>query len=322
MALLKRTAAGFILAARPSACVATIGNFDGLHLGHQALLAELDAAGARTGLARLCISFEPLSHEHFRPGGAFRVMGWRDKLQQLRACPVDYALTLSFNDNLSSLSARAFLDKYLLGWNARAVIVGHDFCFGHKRTGDVQFLQAYGREHGIDVRVLEPVLDDAHERASSSALRQLLAAGDLARAALMLGRDYSLIGRVRGGRRLGRELGFPTANLALSNKNPPLRGVYAARVRVLGSAGSEEALCSEGHWAAVNIGKRPSLDDGDTKLYCEAHLLDFDGDLYGRWLQLSFREFIRAERKFANLSELSEQIGADVARVRGLVGEG
>ena len=317
MALLKRTATGFALAARPSACVATIGNFDGLHLGHQALLAELDAAGARTGLARLCISFEPLSHEHFRPGQAFRVMGWRDKLQQLRACPVDYALTLSFNDHLSSLSARAFLDKYLLGCNARAVIVGHDFCFGHKRAGDVQFLQAYGREHGIDVRVLQPVLDDARERASSSALRQLLAEGDLARAALMLGRDYSLIGRVQGGRQLGRELGFPTANLALSNKNPPLRGVYAARVRVLDS---EEALCSEGHWAAVNIGKRPSLDDGDARLYCEAHLLDFDGDLYGRWLQLSFREFIRAERKFANLSELSEQIGVDVARVRGLAG--
>ena len=316
MALLKRTAAGFVLAARPSACVATIGNFDGLHLGHQALLAELDAAGARTGLARLCISFEPLSHEHFRPGGAFRVMGWRDKLQQLRTCPVDYLLTLSFNDHLSSLSARAFLDKYLLGFNVRAVIVGHDFCFGHKRTGDVQFLQAYGREHGIDVRVLEPVLDDARERASSSALRRLLAEGDLARAALMLGRDYSLIGRVQSGRRLGRELGFPTANLALSNKNPPLRGVYAARVRVLGSAGSEE------HWAAVNIGKRPSLDDGDTQLYCEAHLLDFDGDLYGRWLQLSFREFIRAERKFANLSELSEQIAVDVARVRELAGKG
>ena len=316
MALLKRTAAGFALAARPSACVATIGNFDGLHLGHQALLAELDAAGARTGLARLCISFEPLSHEHFRPGGAFRVMGWRDKLQQLRACPIDYALTLSFNDHLSSLSARAFLDKYLLDWNARAVIVGHDFCFGHKRTGDVQFLQAYGREHGIDVRVLQPVLDDAHERASSSALRRLLAEGDLPRAALMLGRDYSLIGRVQSGRRLGRELGFPTANLALSNKNPPLRGVYAARVR--GAAGSGEALCSEGHWAAVNIGKRPSLDDGDAQLYCEAHLLDFDGDLYGRWLQLSFREFIRAERKFDDLSELSEQIGVDVARVRGL----
>ena len=314
MALLKRTAAGFVLAARPSACVATIGNFDGLHLGHQALLAELDAAGARTGLARLCISFEPLSHEHFRPGGAFRVMGWRDKLQQLHACPVDYALTLSFNDHLSSLSARAFLDKYLLGFNARAVIVGHDFCFGHKRTGDVQFLQAYGREHGIEVRVLQPVLDDARERASSSALRRLLAEGNLARAALMLGRDYSLIGRVQSGRQLGRELGFPTANLALSNKNPPLRGVYAARVRVLGSAGSEE------HWAAVNIGKRPSLDDGDARLYCEAHLLDFDGDLYERWLQLSFREFIRAERKFANLSELSGQIALDVARVRELAG--
>ena len=315
MALLKRTAAGFVLAARPSACVATIGNFDGLHLGHQALLAELDAAGARTGLARLCISFEPLSHEHFRPGGAFRVMGWRDKLQQLRACPVDYALTLSFNDHLSSLSARAFLDKYLLGFNARAVIVGHDFCFGHKRTGDVQFLQAYGREHGIDVRVLQPVLDDARERASSSALRRLLAEGNLPRAALMLGRDYSLIGRVQSGRRLGRQLGFPTANLALSNKNPPLRGVYAARV-----LGSEQALCSEEHWAAVNIGRRPSLDDGDAQLYCEAHLLDFDGDLYGRWLQLSFREFIRAERKFDDLNELSEQIGVDVGRVRGLVG--
>ena len=234
MALLKRTASGFVLAARPSACVATIGNFDGLHLGHQALLTELDAAGARTGLARLCISFEPLSHEHFRPGGAFRVMGWRDKLQQLRACPVDYALTLSFNDHLSSLSARVFLDKYLLGFNARAVIVGHDFCFGHKRTGDVQFLQAYGREHGIDVRVLQPVLDDARERASSSALRQLLAEVIWTRATLMLGRDYSLIGRVQGGRQLGRQLGFPTANLALSNKNPPLRGVYAARVRVSG----------------------------------------------------------------------------------------
>ena len=300
--------------------MATIGNFDGLHLGHQALLAELDAVGARTGLARLCISFEPLSHEHFRPGGAFRVMGWRDKLQQLRACPVDYALTLSFNNHLSSLSARAFLDKYLLGFNARAVIVGHDFCFGHKRAGDVQFLQAYGREHGIDVRVLQPVLDDARERASSSALRQLLAAGDLTRATLMLGRDYSLIGRVQGGRQLGRQLGFPTANLALSNKNPPLRGVYAARARVLGAAASEEALCSEGHWAAVNIGKRPSLDDGDAQLYCEAHLLDFDGDLYGRWLQLNFREFIRAERKFDDLSELSEQIGVDVEKVRGLVG--
>ena len=312
MALLKRTAAGFALAARPSACVATIGNFDGLHLGHQALLAELDAAGARTSLARLCISFEPLSHEHFRPGGAFRVMGWRDKLQQLRACPVDYALTLSFNDSLSSLSARAFLDKYLLGWNARVVIVGHDFCFGHKRTGDVQFLQAYGREHDIDVHVLQPVLDDARERASSSALRRLLAAGDLPWAALMLGRDYSLIGKVQSGRQLGRELGYPTANLALSNRNPPLRGVYAARVRVLGAASAEE------RWAAVNIGKRPSLDDADAKLYCEAHLLDFDGDLYGRWLQLSFREFIRPEHKFANLNELSEQIGADVARVREL----
>ena len=312
MALLKRTAAGFALAARPSACVATIGNFDGLHLGHQALLAELDAAGARTSLARLCISFEPLSHEHFRPEGAFRVMGWRDKLQQLRACPVDYALTLSFNDSLSSLSARAFLDKYLLGWNARVVIVGHDFCFGHKRTGDVQFLQAYGREHDIDVHVLQPVLDDARERASSSALRRLLAAGDLPRAALMLGRDYSLIGKVQSGRQLGRELGYPTANLALSNRNPPLRGVYAARVRVLGAASTEE------RWAAVNIGKRPSLDDADAKLYCEAHLLDFDGDLYGRWLQLSFREFIRPEHKFANLNELSEQIGADVARVREL----
>ena len=312
MPLLKRELGGFSRARAPEACVASIGNFDGLHLGHQQLLQALQHAGAARNLPTLLMSFEPLSHEYFRRPAAYRIMGWRDKLQQLHTLGIDYVLTLSFNRRLSLMPAGTFLAKYLLGLRVRELIVGHDFRFGTKRSGDISKLKAYAAEQGIGLQVIEPVLSSAQQRLSSSALRVKLEEGDLGAAAAMLGRNYRLLGKVEPGRQLGRSLGFPTANLRLSNSNPALRGVFAARARLTG--GFNDGL--DDYLAAVNIGWRPSIAGGDKALSCEAHLLDFDQDIYGRWLQLEFTTFVRPELKFANLEQLRQQIALDVAAVR------
>ena len=301
-----------VFAPRPERCVATIGNFDGLHLGHAALLQALFAAKQRRRAPSLLLSFEPLSQEFFQARqNSYRILGWRDKATQLFAYPeLDYFYTLSFNPSFSQMSARDFLDRYVLALGVQSLVVGHDFAFGARRSGDLELLKKYTLEHDIELVVLDAVTESGNTRVSSSLIREHLRLGELAEVQSLLGASYKLSGKVIYGRQLGRSLGFPTANLHLNNRNPALHGVYAAWARLINSNDTNS------YAAAVNIGWRPSVEAQADQLSCEAHLLGFDSDIYGQRLELSFSKRIREEQKFQSLDGLKAQIVRDVSEVK------
>ena len=295
----------------PDSIVATIGNFDGVHRGHQALITALKRLAHRYQVPGVVISFEPLSHEFFRrEPSARRLQGVRDKCEALQSLGVDYIQILRFNQRLSAMTPEAFFQRNIAGKNVRGLVVGHDFRFGAGGRGTVESLRTLCVEAGVELVVIQAIAEAETTRISSSLLRQVIEAGDLDRVARLLGRPYSLCGRVVPGLQLGRTLGFPTANLKLSNPNPPLRGVFAAWARI----------CETGarYRAAVNIGIRPSIREGGRRLVCEAHLLDFDGELYGTHMKLDFTHRVRGERAFPNLEDLQRAIADDVDVIRHL----
>lgn len=290
-------------------CVATIGNFDGVHLGHLRVLHQVKEQSAALGLPSVVIVFEPQPREFFRPEAAPpRLTSLREKLSLLRAQQIDRVFCLRFNETLRALSAEAFIDQLLLnGLAVKYFVVGDDFRFGCDRRGNFELLQQAGRRHGFTVSNTQ-TFDVAGERVSSTRIRRVLADHDFALAERLLGRPYSISGRVGHGRKLGRQLGVPTANLRLARLRPPLQGVFAVRVHIVGG---------DCHTGVANLGIRPSVDGEQPQL--EVHLFDFNRDLYGQRLEVQFCHFIRTEQRFASLEELKRQIEQDMQQAQALL---
>ncbi|WP_148715572.1 bifunctional riboflavin kinase/FAD synthetase [Chitinolyticbacter meiyuanensis] len=280
-------------------CALTIGNFDGLHLGHRAMLAELRGAAAVRGLATALITFEPHPRELFAPADApTRLTSLREKIELLRSEGIDYLIIQPFNRRFAGIEALAFRDDVLARQlNVRYLLVGDDFRFGAKRAGDFALLQA---ATAFETHNLATVaLDGA--RISSTAVRDALAAGDMDHAADLLGRPYSISGRVIGGDKLGRELGFPTANIQLRHNRPPMQGIF-----VVEAHGLERPFPG-----VASLGVRPTVKGADAAPVLEVHLFDFNRQIYREHLTVRFLAKLRDEAKFDGLPALIAQIGRD-----------
>ena len=287
-------------------CAATIGNFDGVHRGHQAILARLRERARELGVPSCVVIFEPQPREYFSPQTApARLARLRDKVQLLADEQVDLVLCLAFNKRLSQLSASEFVDTILIdGLGVKHLEVGDDFRFGCDRVGDFDFLTQVGSLQGFTVEAAQTVEMDGL-RVSSTQVRKALAAADFERAEQLLGRPFCIEGRVLHGQKLARQLGWPTANVQLKRRRVPLTGVYLVSVDIDGKT-----------WPGVaNIGVRPTVA-GDGSAHLEVHLLDFAGDLYGRHLTVAFHHKLRDEQRFASLEALKSAIDADVAAAR------
>lgn len=292
-------------------CVLTIGNFDGVHLGHQAVLAQVKAQARGRGVPATVMTFEPQPQELFQPDKApARLTNLREKHSALRALVIDRHIVLEFNPKFASYPADEFIEQVLVDrLGVQFLVVGDDFRFGRGRAGDFAMLTEAGQRHGFAV-VDTHSYRQQQQRVSSTAIRAALAAGDFALAETMLGRPFAFSGRVAHGEKKGRTIGFPTANLALKRLHSPLQGVFSAAVTIADGRVFD---------AVVNIGRRPTLNGQRVQL--EAHLFDFAGDLYGQQLQVQPRHFIRAEQKFASFTELQRQIVLDAERAKALLAE-
>jgi riboflavin kinase/FMN adenylyltransferase len=295
---------------RDRGCVATIGNFDGVHLGHRAVFQRLLSRGDALGLPATVITFEPQPMEYFAPTVApARLTRLREKVAAIGQDGIDRILLLEFGPRLAGMDARNFIQHVLVeGLGVRFLLVGDDFRFGRNRAGDYALLERFGAElpaeKSFEVANLSTITHQ-EERISSTRIRELLATGDFERAKQMLGRPYKICGRVGHGDRRGRTIGFPTANINLHRRVSPLRGVYA--VRVHGAA-------EEARPGVANIGQRPTVAGIDERL--EVHLFDFDGDLYGAHLQVEFLLRLRDEQRFESFDALRAQIERDASSAR------
>jgi riboflavin kinase/FMN adenylyltransferase len=295
---------------RHRGCVATIGNFDGVHLGHQHMIAAVRARASELGLPAAVLTFEPTPREYFEgPAAPSRLTRLREKLEALALYGVDRVVVVRFDRRLQAMGADEFVERLLVyGLGVRHLVIGHDFQFARRREGNVGTLRAAGARRGFTVEEVDQFLVDG-ERVSSSLVRDALVRGDLDRATQLLGRPYRMAGRVRLGRKLGRKLGFPTANLALHRKVVPLWGIFAVRATGAGLAD---------HPAVASLGTRPTVDGTDPLL--EVHLFDFDGNLYRRYLDVDFIARLRDERKFESLDALVAQMHRDAAAARRALG--
>ncbi|VFM99217.1 MAG: riboflavin kinase / FMN adenylyltransferase [Candidatus Kentron sp. G] len=291
-------------------CVLTIGNFDGIHLGHRAVLTQLAKVGRQMRLPAVLITFEPQAREFFVPDSApIRLTRLREKLMALRELPLQRVCCLRFDHRLAGLEAPAFVDRLLhRGLGARYVLVGDDFRFGRRREGDVPMLRAEGARRGFEVGQM-PTCFVAGERVSSTRIRKALGSGDLATAQELLGRQYSLCGRIIHGDHRGTALGFPTANIDLHRRELPVTGVFAAEVHGL----AEKPIPG-----IANIGTRPTVDGVHGLM--EVHLLDFNRDVYSRLVQVRLLHKFRDERRFDSLEALKRQIREDTALCRAYFG--
>ena len=287
-------------------CVATIGNFDGVHLGHQAVLSQLALKGDMLGLPATVITFEPQPTEFFLPEKAPpRLSRFREKVEALRSYSIEQLCVLRFNEVLAGMSANDFIQKLLVkGLNVRYLVVGDDFKFGKDRKGDFALLKKMGEEHNFQV-VNMHTFAIAETRVSSTRIRQALTAGDLMLAQTLLGHPYKMSGRVAHGDKRGRTLGYPTANIHLHRAKVPLTGVYAVRLYGL----EDEPI--EG---IANVGVRPTIGEGTALL--EVHLFDFNKDIYGENVQVYFLHKVRDEKKFDGLPALVAQIERDCQSAR------
>ncbi len=290
-----------------SRAAVAIGSFDGVHRGHQAVVAALLNHARAEGLAPWVVTFEPLPKEYFAGSAApLRIQGLRDRVVALRAAGVPNVRCLRFNGQLAAESAEDFVQRVLVDdLSAARVVVGEDFRFGHGRKGDVAMLAQLGKQAGFATDVAPTELSGG-ERISSTRIRDLLASAQLDEAAALMGRPYSVSGRVRRGDARGREIGYPTANLVPVRALALAEGVYAV-----------EATCESGkrHAGAAHWGRRSWLGGGEHRL--EVHILDFAGDLYGQLLQVEFKRFVRADRAFESLDAMREQIEQDIGLIRG-----
>jgi riboflavin kinase / FMN adenylyltransferase len=294
---------------RPGRCALTIGSFDGIHLGHQALIARLREHAARLKGQAVLLTFEPTPREYLaaRPPPA-RLTSLRERWRILASGGPDLLWLLRFGEALRNLSAEAFAQLLARELGPACVVVGHDFRFGRNGEASAAVLSEAGRRLGFEVDVLEPVMLEG-ERISSSGVRAALASADFARARRWLGRPWAMRARVRPGLRLGRELGFPTANLPLERRRAPVAGIFA--VWVHGVAGA-------GLGGVASLGTRPTIAGSEALL--EAHVFDFAGDLYGREIEVEFVAKLRDEERFASLETLTVQMRRDAAEARRILG--
>lgn len=291
----------------PGGSVVTIGAFDGLHRGHQALLARVRERADALGLKAVAVTFEPLPRAYFSPHPVPRLGSVREKLAGMRQAGMDQVLMLRFNTALTAMPAERFVRDVLVGrLQAREVWVGAGFRFGHKRGGDFALLEHMGADLGFRARPMPPVEVEG-EQVSSSTLRQTLAAGDFDHAERLLGRPFSMSGTVVRGKQLGRTLGYPTANIPLGERVSPLHGIFAVRVDLDDGRIGLPGVASLGVRPTVNTVPQPLL---------EAHLFDFDGDLYGRHLRVAFTAHLRDEAKFDDLDALVAQMHRDAVAAR------
>ena len=288
-----------------------IGNFDGLHRGHLALLEQVTQAAPELAPAIMC--FEPLPRSFFRPDQPVpRLMKLRDRYEVCKANHIERLFQLRFNQAFANQSPEAFIDRIVLnGARAGQVVVGQDFRFGHKAAGDVEMLRQFGRAKGFGVEIIAPVMDKGEEKISSTRLRTALANGDLQQAETLLGRPYRISGRVLRGRQLGRELGFPTVNLRVAEP-PALSGIFAVNVVL------ENTSANSRPWPGVaSLGKRPTVAGRDWLL--EVHLIDFQEDLYGHHLAVDFVAKRRDEAHFNNLDDMIAVMRHDLHWARSLL---
>jgi riboflavin kinase/FMN adenylyltransferase len=286
--------------------VASIGNYDGVHLGHRAVLDSLITVAGQMNLPSAVMAFEPTPQEFFSPAQApARLTRFREKFLALAETGIDRFLCLRFNREFSRLSPEEFVEQILVrGMSVRYLVAGDDFRYGYRRSGDFASLQAAGQKFGFQVADTSSFKLDG-ERVSSSRIREALVAGDLDLATRLLGRPYSMCGRVVPGDQLGRTLGFPTANILPSRRVLPMTGVYAVTV---------EGVARHSWPAVANLGTRPTVNGKRALL--EAHLLDFDGDIYGRHLEVKFVAKLRDEHRFENVQLMIEQMHRDLKAAR------
>ncbi|MDX1353482.1 MAG: bifunctional riboflavin kinase/FAD synthetase [Thiomicrorhabdus sp.] len=292
-------------------CVLTIGNFDGVHLGHQQVLQAVNTQANKQNLPSVVMIFEPLPIEFFAPEQApVRLMNLREKLQAFQYTDIDYVLCVRFNAEFAALSAQQFVDKILLeGLNVKHLVVGDDFRFGQKRQGDFAFLQQAGLENGFTVTDM-PTFVMKQERVSSTRIRNALADSqsnqpNLTEVKALMGREFSFNGRVIHGQKLGRTIGFRTLNINPKRTQMPVQGVFA--VTVMGIANKA--------WPGVaNLGLRPTVDGVRPSI--EVHLFNWDKDVYGQHVQVTLETFIRPEMKFNGLEALKQQIALDAKQAK------
>jgi riboflavin kinase / FMN adenylyltransferase len=290
-------------------CVLTVGNYDGVHLGHQQMIRALKRRAAELGAPSTVLVFEPSSKEFIDPDAApARLTRWREKFAALAALEVDRLVTLRFNECMRAMSPEDFVDRLIVrGLGARHVVVGDDFRYGSKACGTIDSLRAAGRQRGFGVDQIAPfVLDGV--RVSSTLVRERLERADYSGAARFLGRPYRMIGHVAHGKELGRTLGFPTANLHLMRRKSPTWGVIAVRVYGI-EAGPRKGVAS--------LGTRPTVNGIEPLL--EVHVFDFEGDLYGRLIEVEFVAKLRDEVKFDSVDSMVEQMRIDAANARELL---
>lgn len=289
-----------------SGCAATIGNFDGVHLGHQAVLGQLAERAAELGLPTVVVTFEPQPQEYFAPELAPpRLTRLREKLAALRRYSVDRVMCLRFNPALAALTAEQFVQQILVdGLNVKYLVVGDDFRFGRGREGDFTYLQQAGERCGFQVAHMHTFEIDGG-RVSSTRIRQALEAGEMQQAERLLGRPYRMLGRVAHGDKRGRTIGFPTANVFLHRHRTPVQGVFA--VEVFG-------LEPEPVRGVANVGTRPTVDG--TRSLLEINLFDFDQQIYGRYVGVDFLHKLRPEYRFESFEALKEQIARDVVEAK------
>ena len=287
-------------------CAATIGSFDGVHLGHQAVLEKLSDEGRARSLPVTLITFEPQPREYFSPGSTPpRLTRFREKLEALQCCPVDRVVCLRFSDALAALTADEFIRRLLIdGLGVKYLVVGDDFRFGKNRKGNKALLQQSAELHGFQLGTLED-FEMGGQRVSSTRVREALESGDLGTARTLLGRPYSMCGRVAHGDKRGRTIGFPTANIFLHRASVPVSGVFAVEM-----LGIDDAPIP----GVANVGTRPTVDGSRALL--EVHLFDFARDIYGHHVQVRFVKKLREERKFDSFEHLKQQIQLDSGQAR------
>jgi riboflavin kinase / FMN adenylyltransferase len=295
------------LAAVPGPIFLAIGVFDGVHLGHRAVIERALSDAQSGGGTAVVATFDPHPLRVLRPEKAPRILtSTPHKLRLIRALGVEYLLVLPFTREFADTEPDKFLrDLAGAGRPLREICVGHEWCFGRNRAGNLALMAEIGRELGFD-EVGVPAVQIDGEVASSTLIRSAIEAGDLARAARFLGREYAILGTVVRGDGIGRKLGFPTANLAAHNEQFPPNGVYAVDVQRNGTKLR----------GVVNIGVRPTVANASGERLLEVHLFDFSGDIYGEDIEVAFRKFLRSEQKFPSLDALKAQIAEDVATAR------
>ena len=289
-----------------SRCVATIGSYDGVHRGHQVLLDRVCVLAKQLGLRSIVILFEPQPHEYFAKDNASpRIMRLREKVLALLEQGIDQVVCIKFDESLRSLSAEEFISQVLVdAAKIKYLVIGDDFRFGCDRKGDFTLLKAVSGRFGYSVENTQTQSEE-RERISSTRIRKLLENDNLTLAQSLLGKPYSIAGRVSYGKQLGRSIGFPTLNIALGRYRAPVSGVYAVRIKRDGR-GENEVL-----QGVANIGTRPTVD-GKNKPVLEVHIFDFNEQLYGQFVDVQFEKKIRREQKFASVDDLKRQITIDV----------